>query len=137
MEIGFENNAYIQLFKNVELRVSVPLWYSVFEIHCVVRAFQAEMNDKRTTLIDICFEKTCDFVHFHKICAVTTILMRISLGLSHDADETTPNAVDQLNSAQTATTETQTSLVEITSPRNRSSTAKRRNTEMDSSDLET
>lgn len=96
-----------------------------------------EKNDKNTTLIDISFQKTYDFVHFHKICAATTIQMRISLGLSNDTDETTPNAVEQLNSMQKVAIDTQTTLIGDASPKLRSSATKRRNIEMDSSDLET
>lgn len=98
---------------------------------------QVEKNDKTTTTIDICFEKINDFVHFHKICDATSIQMRISMGLSNEADKATSNAADEMNAVQPVTTETQTMPIEIVLPENRPSTAKRRNTEMDLSDWET
>lgn len=109
----------------------------VFNGILTTHALQVEKNDERTTIIDICFEKINDFVHFHKICEATMIQMRISMGISNDADKATPNVADELNAVHKITTETQTTPIRIVSINNRHSTAKRRNTEMDPSDCET
>lgn len=96
-----------------------------------------EKEDKTTTIIDIRFEKMCDFVRFHKICDATIIQMTLSLGLSNEADDSNSNAVEKSNVAQEITAEMQMTPNENASPNNEATSAKRKSTEMDSVELET
>lgn len=131
-----EHFPLIQQFKYVGVRV----YYSFFGLECEFQPKLIALIDvlinlrwkKTATIIDICFKKINDFFQFHRICDATKIQLRLSIGLCNDNDDrTTPNTADESDAVRKIAVETQTSPL----PCNGAS--KRRNTEMDSSELET
>lgn len=98
MEKVLKHNAYIKVFKHVELRVNIFEFVVVFMCQKFIQmnflkkkscsfSFQVEQIEKETALIDIRFDKPNDFLRFHKLKAATSIEMRIFMGLP-DVDDT-------------------------------------------------
>lgn len=104
---------------------------------CCDRVIQVEKHNRATTIIDICFRKTNNLLHFERLCVGTAIEVRYLMVLPNGADQTIPNAVDELNAAQEDTIDTQTTPIRVSLSNNRATTAKRRNTDMDSNELQT
>lgn len=94
-----------------------------------VCSFQVKKYGEATTLIEIFFEETNDFVCFHETCSLTQIQLELCMGLPNES------VFDELNKEQEPAA--QTTEIKMSSPTSRPSNAKRRNTFMDSNDLVT